>query len=189
MPPIIRFDRNAVLSAALELTRKDGLAALNARAVAREMGSSTQPIFRLFSGMEELKADVITLIQQECLQFIQLYTGTFESPFMSFAYAYIMFARYKPEFFKILFMSDRICDNDLSLCDPCFDEAHIEHMQVQLGFEREKTIRAMHWIWTFTHGMAVATATKYGSHTDDQIKNILACAFETVKQQMDRSLH
>ena len=54
MPPTIRFNRDAVLNAAYHLIRREGPHALNARSVAKELGGSTQPIFRLFSGMEEL---------------------------------------------------------------------------------------------------------------------------------------
>ena len=61
MPPSVRFSKDAVLNAAYQLVRREGPDALNARAVARELGGSTQPIFRLFSGMEELKQAVVEL--------------------------------------------------------------------------------------------------------------------------------
>ena len=48
-----------MLNAAYQLIRREGPGALNARAVAKELGGSTQPIFRLFSGMDELQKAVI----------------------------------------------------------------------------------------------------------------------------------
>lgn len=184
MPPIIRFDRNAVLAAALELTRKDGLQALNARAVAREMGSSTQPIFRLFSGMDELKADVIELIKKEYLTFIQSYASSYDSLFLSTTLGYVLFARQEPEFFKILFMSD--CT--LASCPDMliFPDEYIDQLQQQMGFSRDNTVLGMQWVWTFAHGLAVGFATKYCDRPEDNIKVILAGALETVHQQMDR---
>ena len=65
MPPAIRFTRESVLKAAFELVRREGPSALNARAVARELGGSTQPIFRLFSGMDELRFDIIEILAGE----------------------------------------------------------------------------------------------------------------------------
>ena len=61
MPPVIRFTKEAVLNAAYQLVRREGPAALNARAVAKELGGSTQPIFRAYTGMDELQSDVIRL--------------------------------------------------------------------------------------------------------------------------------
>ena len=43
MPPSVRFSREAVLNAAYQLVRREGPNAINARAVARELGGSTQP--------------------------------------------------------------------------------------------------------------------------------------------------
>ena len=56
MPPSVRFSREAVLNAGYQLIRREGPAALNARSVAKELGGSTQPIFRLFTNMDDLKA-------------------------------------------------------------------------------------------------------------------------------------
>lgn len=57
MPPTVRFTRDAVLHAACQLMRREGMEALNARAIAKELGGSTQPIFRLFTNMEDLHRD------------------------------------------------------------------------------------------------------------------------------------
>ena len=64
MPPIARFSREDVLHAAYELVRREGPNALNARALAKEMNCSTQPIFRLFSGMDELMTEVKRLADE-----------------------------------------------------------------------------------------------------------------------------
>ena len=66
MPPKIRFDRDCIINAAYQLARKDGYEAINARAVAKEMGSSTQPLFRVFENMEKLKAEVYKKAQLCC---------------------------------------------------------------------------------------------------------------------------
>ena len=61
VPPKIRYDREAVLQAAYRIARSQGAEAVNARAIARELGCSTQPIFRAFSGMEELRQELLGL--------------------------------------------------------------------------------------------------------------------------------
>ena len=45
MPPTVRFTRDAVLHAACQLMRREGMEALNARAIAKELGGSASGIF------------------------------------------------------------------------------------------------------------------------------------------------
>ena len=115
MPPSVRFSREAVLNAAYQLIRREGVAALNARSVAKELGGSTQPIFRLFSGMEELKLAVteMTLLAWKERLRTRLQTSAF--PYLSIGMSFLLFARDEPELFKLLFMRDR--DSDGSCTD------------------------------------------------------------------------
>ncbi len=55
MPRPQRYDRETILEAAFALVRRSGMEALCARAVARELGCSTQPIFRTFASMDDLR--------------------------------------------------------------------------------------------------------------------------------------
>ena len=57
MPRRVKFDRESIIRAALDIVREGGPEALNARAVAARLGSSTQP---LYSG---LWADAAALCQ------------------------------------------------------------------------------------------------------------------------------
>ena len=59
MPPKVRFTREAVTDAAFALVRAQGQEALNARAIARQLGCSTQPLYRTMPGMDALRAAVM----------------------------------------------------------------------------------------------------------------------------------
>ena len=54
MPKKVQTTKESIINAALELVRRDGTSAINARAVAKELGSSTQPIFSNFASINEL---------------------------------------------------------------------------------------------------------------------------------------
>ena len=58
MPPKAKVTRDMIVDAAFDLVRAEGQGALNARAVARRLGCSTQPVLYAFATMEELKAAV-----------------------------------------------------------------------------------------------------------------------------------
>ena len=58
MPPPVKFRKEDIVSAALDLTREKGIGAVTAREVARALGVSVGPIFTWFETMDQLRAEV-----------------------------------------------------------------------------------------------------------------------------------
>lgn len=58
MPPKFKFTREQIITAALDVTRRNGMEGLTARGLAAELGSSAKPIFGLFQNMEEVQSEV-----------------------------------------------------------------------------------------------------------------------------------
>lgn len=184
MPPVIRYTHDAVLSAAFELVRRDGIAAFNARSVAQELGSSTQPIFRLFSGMDDLRAGVIEMAHKTMRDYMTRALEKSETPYLTMGLSYVLFAQEEPELFKLLYMSDNSIDLDSSLPMPA---EVIEEITKESGFTSEQA-KALHgWLWIFTHGLAVSFATKSCSICKNRLERIMRGAYEaaTLKLQQD----
>lgn len=158
MPPSVRFSREAVLNAAYQLIRREGTSALNARAVARELGGSTQPIFRLFTNMDELRYAVIELALQTWKDslHVRLQNSTF--PYLTIGMSYLLFARDEPELFKLLFMRDRVSDGSCTEYDLSWGIPLIENI-VKVDMETAGKLYQRNWL--FCHGLAVSIATKY----------------------------
>lgn len=158
MPPIVRFSREAVLNAAYQLIRREGPSALNARAVAKELGGSTQPIFRLFSGMEELKLAVTELALttwKDCLR-ERLLGSAF--PYLTIGMSFLLFARDEPELFKLLFMRDRVSDGSCTDYNVNWGIPLIED-SVKVDIETARKLYERNWLYCY--GLAVSIATKY----------------------------
>ena len=158
MPPIVRFSREAVLNAAYQLIRREGPHALNARAVAKELGGSTQPIFRLFSGMEELKQAVTELALttwKDCLR-ERLLGSAF--PYLTIGMSFLLFARDEPELFKLLFMRDRVSDGSCTDYNVNWGIPLIED-SVKVDIETARKLYERNWLYCY--GLAVSIATKY----------------------------
>ena len=64
MPSSPKIKTEDMLQAALELVSRDGYAALNIKAVARELGCSTAPISWQFGGMDGLREELIPFAEQ-----------------------------------------------------------------------------------------------------------------------------
>ena len=112
MPRKNRFTREEIISAALELPRSRGSAAVTARSLAGALGSSSKPIFGLFENMDEVQQEVqkaaFAIYQKRIVD--AMASGEFP-PFKASGMAYIRFAREQKELFKLLFMRDRTGEN------------------------------------------------------------------------------
>lgn len=158
MPPAIRFSRDDVLNAAYQLIRRDGPAALNARSVAKELGGSTQPIFRLFTNMDELRSAVIELALKGWKSKLLIRMESSAFPYLTIGMAYLLFARDEPELFKLLFMRDRVSDGSCTDYNVNFGIPLIEN-SIQVDMDTARKLYERNWL--FCHGLAVAIATKY----------------------------
>ena len=160
MPPITRITKESIAEAALEICRRGGFELLNARAVAAELGCSTQPIFTSYSSMEELKAEVVGLAERMCESYVEGEVKRGEYPvYKASGMGYIAFAREESELFKILYMRDRTWDTraqSTALWDKMMpvvknntgldgDEGELFHLEM----------------WVVVHGIAAMIASGY----------------------------
>lgn len=166
MPPIVRFTRESVLDAAYALVRRNGANALNARAVARELGGSTQPIFRLFSGMDALYAQIIRKADKDLCSRMAEQARVSRNEYISVCMSYLLFARDEPELFKLLFMRDRAKEGDAGR--EYTHEWGFPVIERSFGVDRDTAIQLYERTFFHTHGLAVCFATKYMSCMDEE---------------------
>lgn len=106
MPPKVSFTREKIIEAAVNLVSREGIGKLNARSVAREIQGSTQPIYRVFSSIDELEEAVIVKITPLALNYM-LEAEDDESAFLSIGLGYLKFAREEPQLFDLLFVKGK----------------------------------------------------------------------------------
>lgn len=159
MPPTVRFTRDAVLHAACQLMRREGMEALNARAIAKELGGSTQPIFRLFTNMEDLHRELILYVARQFQAHAEADMAQSDSPYIQLCTTYLLYGRDEPELFKLLFMSDRISEGQYS--DQTNFDLVFNIIKKETPLDDETALRFFERTWLFIHGLAVCIATKY----------------------------
>lgn len=159
MPPTVRFTRDAVLHAACQLMRREGMEALNARAIAKELGGSTQPIFRLFTNMEDLHRELILYVARQFQAHAEADMAQSDSPYIQLCTTYLLYGRDEPELFKLLFMRDRVSEGQ------CSDQTNFDlvfnTIKKETPLDDETALRFFERTWLFIHGLAVCIATKY----------------------------
>lgn len=159
MPPTVRFTRDAVLHAACQLMRREGMEALNARAIAKELGGSTQPIFRLFTNMEDLHRELILYVARQFQAHAEADMAQSDSPYIQLCTTYLLYGRDEPELFKLLFMRDRVSEGEYS--DQTNFDLVFNIIKKETPLDDETALRFIERTWLFIHGLAVCIATKY----------------------------
>lgn len=159
MPPTVRFTRDAVLHAACQLMRREGMEALNARAIAKELGGSTQPIFRLFTNMEDLHRELILYVARQFQAHAEADMAQSDSPYIQLCTTYLLYGRDEPELFKLLFMRDRVSEGQYS--DQTNFDLVFNIIKKETPLDNETALRFFERTWLFIHGLAVCIATKY----------------------------
>jgi AcrR family transcriptional regulator len=159
MPPTVRFTRDAVLHAACQLMRREGMEALNARAIAKELGGSTQPIFRLFTNMEDLHRELILYVARQFQAHAEADMAQSDSPYIQLCTTYLLYGRDEPELFKLLFMRDRVSEGQYS--DQTNFDLVFNIIKKETPLDDETALRFLERTWLFIHGLAVCIATKY----------------------------
>ena len=180
MPPKVRFTREQIITAALNVTRKNGIVGLTARGLAAELGSSAKPIFGLFQNMEEVQKEVIAAANTLYQSYISrgMTEGKYP-PYKASGIAYIQFAKEEKELFKLLFMRDRTGEKIEENREEIRPMLNI--IMKNLGISEDEA-RVFHLeLWLYVHGIATMIATNYLDWDIEFISNALTDAFEGLK--------
>ena len=160
MPPKCRFIREQIVQAALNLTRREGIGAVTARAVGAELNSSSKVVFGLFESMEELQREVIHAADARYQARIrqEMAAGRYP-PYKASGMAYIGFAKEEPELFRLLFMRDRTRETQAP--ESAETQMLTGMLRDSMGLS-EESARIFHLeMWICVHGIATMLATQY----------------------------
>ena len=104
MPPKVKFQKEEVVQAALNVAREKGFDAVSAREVAAKLQVSPRPIFTWFDTMNELKAEVYERAKAFYREYLERGLAG-PIPFLGIWKQYIRFAKEEPELYKLLFLT------------------------------------------------------------------------------------
>lgn len=180
MPPKVKFSREEIIAAALNIVREGGMTALTARSLAARLGSSAKPVFGLFENMQEVQTEVMLAANTEYQSFLrtEMMRGIYK-PYKASGMAYIAFARKEKELFRLLFMRDRT-DEQIDAKDDSIDDI-IAIISRNTGLSEEDA-RLFHLeMWIFVHGIATMIVTNYLDWEEEHVSRALTDAYEGLK--------
>ena len=162
MPPKPKITRQMILDAALEITRKEGFEAVNARSIAQKLRCSTRPIFTCYQGIPALKEEFLEFAFGYYERYVEHYARNQKiAPGLLFPLSYLSFAKEETNLFRLLFVSDMALE--MKGKDDFYTElGNIEKANAfsrQFGLRPEQGRAVFLDLFFYSHGMAVLTAS------------------------------
>ena len=183
MPPKLRFDKETLVQAGVELVRKNGFDSLTARSLGGALGCSPQPIFSCFENMEELKQEVLDRAYRLYISYLQesISSGLYPA-YKASGMGYIQFAKEEPELFRMLFMRDR-CREDYAAQNEDWGSV-VEMIMSANGFSRETAERVHLEMWVCVHGIASMMVTSFYPMDMELVSGILSDVYLGIRDRM-----
>lgn len=175
MPKKAIYSREIILNYAYKILVERGLQDISARNLAREMNSSTIPIYTFFSSMDEVKDELLKLAKNKFMEYIREdYT---DLVLLNVGMGVVLFAREEKELFRSIFLRATPYRDLIEEILEDFKTLIKEQFAMDPRFQNLSSERA-DWLlnkgWIYAQGLATLTCTGYiDNPTDEYIKKNL----------------
>ncbi len=154
MPPKARITKQMVIDAGISVVREHGYESINARAVAAELGCSTQPVMYHFPTIEELKKAVYEKADEYHTGYL-MELNEDEDIMFQIGLNYIRFAVEEQNLFRFLFQSGYAEGNSIvQMIDAPELEPILAAMSEAMGISMKQTKEVFVTLAMFVHGYA-----------------------------------
>lgn len=184
MPPKVRITKESIVNTAVDLVRRDGAGAINARFIAKELKCSTQPVFSNFATMEDLRRSVVNAADMLYREYTEKEMASGKYPiYKATGMAYIRFAKEEKELFKLLFMRDRSAEPSKTETEDTKNLFAVVENNTGISGDSARLFHLE--MWAYVHGIATMLATNYLELDDDLVSEMLTDAFQGLKKRYE----
>lgn len=167
------FNEFDILEKTKEFVELYGIENLSARNLASHIGCSTQPLFRNFKNMDDLKSKLRLYINDIYVDFINNIVDKNDNLFTT-CYSYVLFALKKPNLFNALFMSNLSLNKSLDevLKSSLFIDT-IHSITKEYGLTLIQSEKLYRDVRFYSHGLACQLACKNIILSENEIKRLI----------------
>lgn len=176
MPSSPKIPKEMILEYALKMLIRDGYEKINIKALAQEIGCSTQPISWHFGNMDGLRSALPGYAQAYASKKLTDVKENATLTFLELGANYLNIAFDEPNLFKYLFMNggSGIATNNISVLSNTGKNAvAIEQISQQLGVPKEIVGAYVLDLSVYAHGLASYIATGVVKISKDEAKAML----------------
>ena len=160
MPPKPKFSKEEIIEKSIVLIEEKGTDALTARELGKYLGSSSCPIFTVFTDMEELRGEVSIRAKQIFDEYMAV-AEKYEPTYKMRGLQWVKFSAEHPKLFELLLMRKTgIHSNIMNAVNalPFGAEKDIELIMRDYNATREQAERLFGQMWIYTFGLCVITS-------------------------------
>lgn len=160
MPPKPKFSKEEIIEKSIVLIEEKGTDALTARELGKYLGSSSCPIFTVFTDMEELRGEVSIRAKQIFDEYMAV-AEKYEPTYKMRGLQWVKFSAEHPKLFELLLMRKTgIHSNIMNAVNalPFGGEKDIELIMRDYNATREQAERLFGQMWIYTFGLCVITS-------------------------------
>ncbi len=179
MPAKKQITKDMILKSAFKLMKEQGYEAVNIKKLAEELGCSTQPVYLSFSGMDELRSELVPLAIAE---FERQVKSRDDSIARLYGIEYVYFAENEPHLFRFLFMRENAFSEIRRILMPIIGESVRELSEIY-HISRDEADALHDQLWMHAHGIAAMIATEFCDWDMDKVSAMLAeCKYNFTKK-------
>ncbi|MBE6140864.1 MAG: TetR/AcrR family transcriptional regulator [Firmicutes bacterium] len=159
MPALVDLKKENVVKVAVKMVNDNGWDSLNARSLAKNLGISTKPLYRVYKSMDEIKEDTYKEIYRQYDVFINSRIDS-KKALLTLAIAYVEFAQNYRNLFKSLFLSNNLkWEKFEDVLDEKWNQSTIINLVNKHGFSFDEAKSLFLNFWLYANGLATLIAT------------------------------
>ena len=179
MPPKEKVSKAQIQKTAFDMTKEYGFEAVTARKLAQQMGCSTQPIFRAYENMEDLRCDLFYMSAEYFADYMLAKKSRSEPKYITLGMAYIELAIKEKNLFGLIASVDDFGGDPLgSFIKKDDGILSLDTLPQVKGLSADKKQELFLMVWMFTHGVATMVASGRVKLTNKEIRLLLTKAYE-----------
>lgn len=175
MPRQPRFSKNDIVAAGLGIVRASGFEAISARALGKELGTSSSPMFTMFKDMNEVMDAIRTAAEKTFIVRMNGVTDYFPA-FKEFGLRLVAFAKEDPNIFQMLFLGkDARPEIAESIAREC-----LSSVEQGYGLTSEQAEMLFRQMWPVACGIAALCVKHPEDFSEEEVSKTLSYHFSGI---------
>ena len=175
MPRQPRFSKEDIVSAGVRIIRSSGFNTVSARALGKELGTSSSPMFTMFKDMNEVMDAIRTAAEKTFTVRMKGVTDYFPA-FKEFGLRLVAFAKEDPNIFQMLFLGkDARPEIAESIARECLGA-----VEQGYGLSTEQAEMLFRQMWPVACGIAALCVKHPEDFTEEEVSKTLSCHFSGI---------